>query len=223
LSYREGGVVLSKRASDELADFVAATQFDAVFPISARLHAMPPHERAVFFKRLDAARREVDDAMQRVRNAGDAVSRDDVVHLDAARRNVENVMRSVLRADEKRRSRERARALIEKYPILAEMSREQIRDVLLKATGAVHKNRIETGLPYSVESDTSDGDECRLDCSVQYVIDFGVTEVVTGAALFGCVGTTIAILPCVGWALAAQWTMIASDTYSFYTCTKKCD
>ena len=45
MDYREGGVVLSKRASDELADFVAATQFDAVFPMWVWLHPLELSEQ----------------------------------------------------------------------------------------------------------------------------------------------------------------------------------
>ncbi len=36
---RDGGVVLSKSAAIELADFITAVQFDADFPISSRIKA----------------------------------------------------------------------------------------------------------------------------------------------------------------------------------------
>lgn len=224
-SYREGGVVLSKRASDELADFVAATQFDAVLPMLIRIQSMNPRAREAAFKRLRSARQEVAAAVRRVDEAGAEASRKELGRLERANRKFENILRSFLRDDERRRSEDRAKNLIKKYPFLKEMSQDELRAVLLQATGTASKNRVAVNpwIPSAVEGDTGSGDSCRTECGIDYVIDFAVVELGFLGALFGCGLTTAAYLGCVGFSLGMKFVRIGDMTYGLYRCVKKCN
>lgn len=225
LTYREGGVELSKTASDELADFVAAIQFDAVLPMSIRLQAMNPNARDALIKHVASTRQEIDEAVQQVRNAGSEPSEGDIRKLEAANLKMNVLFKNILKDDEHGRTRDRGNRLIEKYPWLRELSPDQVRDVLYQALRKSSKRPSDPNpwIPAAVLGDTGDGDTCRMDCSITAAVEFGAIQIVYGSGLWGCSFTTVAFLPCFGIATGIQWYGIGSLVWDLYTCTKKCN
>ncbi len=226
LTYREGGVVLSKTASDELADFVSATQFDVVLPMSIRLNSMNPHARSGLLKSISSARLGLNKAVRRVQDAGSEPSNRDIKSLERANARMERLFENLQKDDERRRSRDRGKRLIEKYPWLRELSPEQVRDVLSQAVRKSSKLPDEPSpwIPTSVMGDTGQGDStCRMDCSITAAITFGGVEILYATSLWGCTLTTVAFLPCFGITTGIKWYGIGSLVWDLYTCTKKCD
>lgn len=223
-SYREDGVVLSKSASIELADFVGAVQLDAVFPMSARINSLDSEVRRGAFKRLFAAQREVESAMQGVESAGDDVQPDDLNRLEQANQNIERILRSFLGHGASGRVQDRARALVEKYPFLRGRTADEIESILWMAFGQVGKD--DTGssrwIPTAAAADTGQGDTCNVDCAVSAGFKFASVELAFAAATTGCIATTVGVLACMGWAFAAKYLALGYLTWGVYTCTKSC-
>lgn len=225
MTYREGGVELSKTASDELADFVTATQFDVVLPMSIRLNSMNPHARDGLLKRISSARLDLDKALRSFRDAGSKPSNHDIRNLERANSTMEHLLGNLVKNGERRRSRDRGKRLIEKYPWLRELSPEQVRDVLFQALRKSSKRPDEANpwIPTSVMGDTADGDTCRMDCSITAAVQFGGVELVYAGGAWGCAASTIAFFPCFAFVTAIKYAGIASITWNLSTCTKKCN
>ena len=224
-SYREDGVVLSKNASLELADFVGAVQLDAVFPMSAAVRSLGPVRRKGMFKRVKAAQREVQSAMRAVEQAGENATPQQLRRLDRANTRIQNILKPLLRDGRTDRIAQRAKELVHKYAFLKGKSAEEIESILWNAYGKAAKSR-EGDLilaPHAVVEDTGQGDTCNVDCAVTAGFKFASVELAFAAATAGCIATTVGVLACMGWAFGAKYLAMGYLTWGVYTCTKKCE
>jgi hypothetical protein len=219
-----GGVSLSKTDVDELADFVAAVRFDAVLPMSTRLHRMPTPVREKFLEKLRKAMEALEEAMAQLEDEGDHPDPKTVRALEKANSKITRLFKIILSDQEQRRLREKGQAIINKYPFLRGMTSQEIQKILQQAYGASNHGlvTVDPWLPKSAVVDTGEGDNCRTECGITAAIQFGATEIAFLGATFGCTVSSLGIVPCMGFALGLKFYQIGSLTWGLYTCVKRC-
>ena len=216
------GVVLSKRFENDLADFIGEVQFGVVLPMTARLNRMEPDARSNFMKRLRGAENQVTNIARRIERSSEDPSASDIEKLEKAAQHVGSILENVISRVELQSISAKTQQLVARHPFLAELTRDQIRELLWRTGGSRSQAPNEEFGLTKTAIDTSDGDTCTIECTWTFVMDFVETEIIATGAVLGCSATSIGFVGCALTALGYKFYQLARQVYSYYTCTNKC-